>query len=447
MDIKSSTATNEFITLDGKQLTIKEYITTKAKLAKEAFKVLNHADTNLKNSALLAMADDLIENKAYILKENAIDLEKGKQKGLSAALLDRLMLNEKRILDMVQGLKQIAALPDPIGEVIKMWKRPNGLQIGQMRVPLGVIGIIYESRPNVTVDATALCIKSGNVVILKGGSEALNSNIAITKIISSSCEKVGLPKGCIDIIDITSREAVNVLLKLNKYLDVIIPRGGAGLIDFVVENSTVPVIQTGKGNCHIYVDKDADLKMAENIIVNAKVQRPAVCNAAETLLVHSDVAKEFIPKAAKHLLELGVELRGCPETLEILKQTNLYKNNSTKLIPATNEDWETEFKDLILAVKVVNSLDEAIEHIYKYSTKHSEVIVTNNYSNAQKFLREIDSAAVYVNASTRFTDGFEFGFGGEIGISTQKLHARGPMGLNELTSIKYIIYGEGQIRQ
>lgn len=439
MKIENSTNSDETIIVNGKHLTIKEYITLKAKVAKDAFKILNSADTNLKNSALLAMADALIINKEYILKENAVDLQKGKQKGLTPALLDRLMLNEKRILDMVEGLKQIAVLPDPIGEVIKMWKRPNGLQIGQMRVPLGVIGIIYEARPNVTVDATALCIKSGNSVILKGGSEALNSNIAITKIISSSCEKVGLPKGCIDIIDITSREGVNVLLKLNKYIDVIIPRGGADLIDFVVENSTVPVIQTGKGNCHIYVDKDADLKMGEDIIVNAKVQRPAVCNAAETLLVHIDIAKEFIPKAAKHLLELGVEIRACPKTLKILKQTSLYEKNAKRIVPATTKDWETEFKDLILAVKVVSSLDDAIEHIYKYSTKHSEVIVTNNYTNAQKFLREIDSAAVYVNASSRFTDGFEFGFGGEIGISTQKLHARGPMGLNELTSIKYII--------
>jgi glutamate-5-semialdehyde dehydrogenase len=381
----------------------------------------------------------------YILDANSLDIAKGKEKGMSKALLDRLLLDEARVKGMADGLRQIASLQDPIGEVDKMWKRPNGMTIGQMRVPLGVIAIIYEARPNVTVDATALCIKSGNAVILKGGSEAMESNKAIVHVISGACEAAGLPKGCISFIDTSDRQAVNILMKLNKYVDVIIPRGSGSLINFVVQNSTVPVIQTGEGNCHIFVDESADIKMAADIVINAKTQRPGVCNAAETLLVHRAIAEEFIPVIAQKLFDRNVEIRGDKTTFDIIGNAGL--SNSGKLTPAVEKDWETEFLDLIIAVKVVDSIDEAIDHIYRYSTKHSEVIVTNDYKNSQRFLREVDSAAVYVNASSRFTDGSEFGFGGEIGISTQKLHARGPMGLRELTTIKYIIYGEGQIRK
>lgn len=415
---------------------IKEYVMKKAALAKDAARKMSIISTETKNNALIAMADALIENKDIILEANLKDMENGKNKGLSISLLDRLMLDEKRINSMAQGLKDVAALDDPIGEVIKMWKRPNNLKIGQIRVPLGVIGIIYEARPNVTVDAAALCIKSGNAVILRGGSEAINSNTTIAKVISETAEKAGLPKGAINLIENTDREAVNIMLKLNKYIDVLIPRGGAGLINTVVENSTVPVIETGVGNCHIFVDESADLARAVDIVINAKTQRPAVCNAMETLLVHKNVASEFLPKLAKKIEVLEVEMRGCPVTESLIKDVK----------PASEEDWSKEYLDLILAVKVVDSLDDALDHIYKYSTKHSEAILTNNYANSQRFLNEVDSAAVYVNASTRFTDGGEFGFGAEIGISTQKLHARGPMGLKELTSSKYIIYGEGQIR-
>lgn len=415
---------------------IKEYVMEKAALAKDAARKMSIISTESKNNALLAMADALIENKDIILESNLKDMENGKNKGLSISLLDRLMLDEKRIISMAQGLKDVAALDDPVGETIKMWKRPNNLKIGQIRVPLGVIGIIYEARPNVTVDAAALCIKSGNAVILRGGSEAINSSTAIAKVISEAAEKTGLPKGAINLIENTDREAVNIMLKLNDYIDVLIPRGGAGLINTVVQNATVPVIQTGVGNCHIFVDESADLDRAVEIVINAKTQRPAVCNAMETLLVHKNAASEFLPKVAKKLESLGVEMRGCPVTQSIIKIAK----------PAVEEDWSTEYLDLILAIKVVDSLDDALDHIYRYSTKHSEAILTNNYANSQRFLNEVDSAAVYVNASTRFTDGSEFGFGAEIGISTQKLHARGPMGLKELTSSKYIIYGEGQIR-
>lgn len=416
---------------------IKEYVIEKALKAKNAARYLGNIDTNIKNNALLFMADFLVANCEVIVQANNIDMAEGRKKGLSNAVLDRLMLNESRIIEMAEGLRNVASLPDPIGEVVKMWKRPNNLQIGQIRVPLGVIGIIYESRPNVTADAAALCIKTGNAVILKGGSEAINSNIAITNILIKAALKAGLPEGCIELIDVTDREAVNVLMKLNEYVDVLIPRGGAGLINAVVKNSTVPVIETGVGNCHVYVDSDADFSMAENIIINAKTQRPAVCNAIETILIHESIAPDFLPSLSRKLFELGVELRGCPKALKIVKEMK----------EAVEEDWYTEYSDLILAVKVVNSIDEALDHIYKYGTKHSEAIITNNYGRAQRFLREVDAAAVYVNASTRFTDGNQFGYGAEIGISTQKLHARGPMGLNELTTIKNIIYGEGQIRE
>ncbi|MBA5851122.1 glutamate-5-semialdehyde dehydrogenase [Clostridium sp. cel8] len=416
---------------------IKEYVIKKAKDAKLASKKLSYEKTTVKNQALINMGRALLENKSYIIDENKKDIENARDKGISNALIDRLMLNDKRIEEMAQGLKNTAMLPDPVGEVTGMWKRPNGISIGKMRVPLGVIGIIYEARPNVTVDSVALCIKSGNAVILKGGSEAINSNSAIYNVISKACYDAGIEKGAIQFIDVTDREAVNVMMKLNDYIDVLIPRGGAGLIKNVVRNSTVPVIETGLGNCHVYVDKYADFNMAENIIVNAKTQRPGVCNAMETLLVHKDIAQDFLPHMCDVLKKLNVEIRGCESTQKIVDGIK----------PAVEDDWSTEYNDLILAVKIVSSIDEAIEHIYKYSTRHSEVIITNNYTNSQRFLKEIDAAAVYVNASSRFTDGGQFGFGGEIGISTQKLHARGPMGLNELTTYKYIICGNGQIRE
>ncbi len=414
----------------------KQHVIEKASLAKEAFRKLSIIDTVTKNKSLIAMADALIENMDVILAANSKDIQNGEEKGLSKALLDRLLLDEKRINSMAEGLREIAFLDDPIGEVIKMWKRPNNLQIGQIRVPLGVIGIIYEARPNVTVDAAGLCIKAGNAVVLRGGSEAINSNTTIAKIISEAAEKAGLPKGSINLIETTDREAANAMMKLNGYIDVLIPRGGAGLINAVVQNSTVPVIETGVGNCHIFVDESANLDNAVDIVINAKTQRPAVCNATETLLVHKNIAKEFLPKLATKLESLGTEMRGCPTTQSIISNAK----------PASEEDWATEYLDLILAIRVVNSLDEVLEHIYKYGTKHSEAILTNNYENSQRFLNEVDAAAVYINASTRFTDGSEFGFGAEIGISTQKLHARGPMGLKELTTTKYIIYGQGQTR-
>lgn len=416
---------------------IKEYVLEKGRKAKNAARHLGNLSTDIKNKALLLMADFLVDNSDAIIEANNIDMAEGRKKGLSSSVLDRLMLDESRIMEIANALRNVASLPDPIGEVVKMWRRPNNLQIGQIRVPLGVIGIIYESRPNVTVDAAALCIKTGNAVILKGGSESINSNIAITNVLIKAALKAGLPEASIQLIDTTNREAVNVLMTMNEYVDVLIPRGGAGLIKAVVNNSTVPVIETGVGNCHVYVDSDADLKMAEDIIINAKTQRPAVCNAMETLLVHQDKAAELLPNLTEKLEKLGVELRGCPKTLNIVQGIR----------EAVEEDWSTEYLDLILAIKVVDSLDEALDHIYEYGTKHSEAIITNNYNNSQRFLKEVDAAAVYVNASTRFTDGSQFGFGAEIGISTQKLHARGPMGLNELTTIKNIIYGEGQIRK
>lgn len=415
---------------------IKTYVIEKAKLAKQASRKLSNASTIEKNNALLYMSEAIINNKELIKRANAVDMEEGAKNGLSQALLDRLLLTDKRIEDMSDGLKNVALLPDPIGEVKRMWKTPNNLQIGQITVPLGVIGIIYEARPNVTVDAAALCIKSGNSVILRGGSEAIHSNTALAKILSEASYDAGLPKGSITLLESIDREAVNVMMKLNEYIDVLIPRGGAGLIHAVVNNSTVPVIQTGVGNCHIYVDKSADIDMSVDIIINAKTQRPAVCNAAETILIHEDIATILLEKLKSKIDNYNVELRGCEKTLKIMPSAT----------PAIEDDWKTEYLELILAVKVVSSIDEAIDHIYKYGTKHSEAIITNDYSNSQRFLKEVDAAAVYVNASTRFTDGSEFGFGAEIGISTQKLHARGPMGLKELTSSKYIIYGEGQIR-
>ncbi|MGB9791436.1 MAG: glutamate-5-semialdehyde dehydrogenase [Thermacetogeniaceae bacterium] len=404
--------------------------------AKEAAYRMATLSTNQKNEALLAMAKALEERSAIILAANETDMEEGRAKGLSNALLDRLLLTPERIREMAEGLRALAALPDPVGEVVKMWTRPNGLQIGKMRVPLGVVGIIYEARPNVTVDAAGLCLKSGNAVILRGGSEAINSNKAIASVISMAATNAGIPDGAIQLIGTTDREAVNIMMKMNEYIDVLIPRGGAGLIQTVVQNATVPVLETGVGNCHVYVEEDADLEMAKRIVVNAKTQRPGVCNAMETLLVHEAVAPAFLPMVAEALREKGVELRGCPRTCEIIPDC----------IPATEDDWKTEYLDLILAIRVVSDLEEAIEHIHTYGTKHSEAIVTSSYKKAREFLQRVDAAAVYVNASTRFTDGYQFGFGAEIGISTQKLHARGPMGLEELTTTKYIIFGDGQIR-
>lgn len=409
----------------------------KGREAKEASMVLANASSNEKNLALKFIAEALVERQDEILSANKIDLDNAEKKGTSKAMLDRLALNEGRIKDMATGVLQLVELQDPVGEVISMWKRPNGLQIGQQRVPLGVVGIIYEARPNVTVDAAALCLKTGNAVILRGGSEAINSNKTIVNIVSEAIEKAALPKNSVQIIEDTSREVATEFMKLNEYLDVLIPRGGAGLIQSVVKNATVPVIETGTGNCHVYVDDNSDLIMAKDIIINAKTSRPAVCNAAESLLVHEAVAEEFLPLALKELMDRGVEIRGCENTRAIVKEN---------VKEATEEDWGKEFTDYILAVKVVKNIDEAIKHINKYGTKHSEAIVTKSYENSQKFLQQVDAAAVYVNASTRFTDGFEFGFGAEIGISTQKLHARGPMGLKELTTIKYIIFGNGQIR-
>lgn len=416
---------------------IREYVVEKAKAAKEATRKMNSIDTKTKDKALKAMAQALLDNMDTIIEANSLDMEKGKENGLSKSLLDRLLLTKARIEDMASGLVKVADLQDPIGEAIRMWKTPDNLTIAQVRVPLGVIGIIYEARPNVTVDAAGLCIKSGNTVILRGGSEAVNSNKTIVDIISKAGVEAGLPEGFLQYIENTDREAVKVLMRLNDYVDVLIPRGGAGLIKTVVENSTVPVIETGVGNCHVYIDESADFAMAKDIIINAKTQRPAVCNAMETLLVHSAIADKFLPYLQQEIKPYNVEIRGCEKTAAILDN----------ICEATEEDWGKEYLDLIMAVKVVSSLDEALDHIYRYGTKHSEAIVTKDYEKAQRFLNEVDAAAVYVNASTRFTDGGQFGFGGEIGISTQKLHARGPMGIKELTSTKYMVYGEGQIRK
>lgn len=406
------------------------------KAAKKASPVLATASEQQKNEALLKIADALIRNSDRILDQNRIDLETARQNGLPDHMLDRLALNLRRLEDMALGVRHVASLKDPIGEVLSMTKRPNGLIIGKQRVPLGVIAIIYESRPNVTVDAASLCIKSGNATILRGGKEAFLSNKVLTDIIRECLDNAGLPSDCVAMVEDTSRESATKLMQLTGYVDVLIPRGGAGLIRSVVENAKVPVIETGVGNCHIYVDSEADLKMAEDILFNAKCQRPSVCNAAETLLVAEAVADKFLPAAKKRLDDKSVEWRGCEKTRRILPNIGV----------ATEEDYYTEYNDYILAVKVVGDVGEAIEHITHYGSGHSEAIVTSNYFTSQRFLKEVDAACVYVNASTRFTDGFVFGLGAEIGISTQKMHARGPMGLNELTSIKYIVYGEGQVR-
>ena len=407
----------------------------KGKKAKEVSFILSNLSTLEKNKGLNAMANSLVNNKEEILKANKIDLQASMEKGTSKSMLDRLALTEERIEGMSNGLRQVVALPDPIGEVLGMWTRPNGLQIGQKRVPLGVIGIIYEARPNVTSDAAGLCFKAGNAVILRGGSEAINSNKAIVKVLREGLKSVGLPEDSIQLIEDTSREVATEMMKLNDYIDVLIPRGGAGLIQAVVKNATVPVIETGTGNCHIF-DEYADFEMAKNIVINAKTSRPSVCNAAEKLLVHEKIAKDFMPIILKELRDKDVEIRGD-------KSSIAYDSSIKK---ANKEEWYNEYLDYIIGVKVVNDIDEAIDIINHYGSGHSEAIITKDYGNSQKFLQKVDAAAVYVNASTRFTDGEEFGFGAEIGISTQKLHARGPMGLKELTTIKYIIYGNGQIR-
>jgi len=411
---------------------------TQGLAARHAERVLAVAGTAQKNRALEAMARALKERESAILAENQKDLAAARESGMKASLLDRLALSPQRIDGIVEGVRQVAALPDPIGCVTRMEKRPNGLVIGKRRVPLGVIGIIYEARPNVTVDAAALCLKSGNAVILRGGKEAFRSNKAFVAVMRDALEAAGLPRDCVALVEDTSRASAQELMGLTGYLDVLIPRGGAGLIRTVVENAKVPVIETGVGVCHVYVDGEADLDMGARIIYNAKTSRPSVCNAAECLLVHAQVAEAFLPKAKALLDQKNVELRGCPRTCAILGEG---------VQPACEADWDTEFGDYILAVKVVEDAGEAIDFINAHGSGHSEAIVTNNYFTAQRFLDQVDAAAVYVNASTRFTDGFEFGLGAEIGISTQKMHARGPMGLEELTSSKYIVYGTGQVRE
>ena len=405
--------------------------------AKEARYILEKCPSGEKNRILAACADALEAEYEKIVEANAMDMANGEKKGMSKGLLDRLLLTKERIAGIADGLRDVCALPDPIGEVTGMTKRPNGLLVGTKRVPLGVVGMIYEARPNVTVDAFGLCFKTGNSVILKGGSDAIHSNIAIVDVLRKTIEDCGMTPDVLQLITDTDRQVTVELMKLNKYLDVLIPRGGAGLIQTVVNNSTVPVIETGIGNCHIFVDESADMDMAENIIINAKTQRVGVCNACESLVVHRAVLDKILPRLSEKLAEYNVEMRCDEESIGYVKGG----------VPASEEDWGTEYLDYIISIKTVGSLDEAIAHINKYNSGHSEAIITENYTNAQRFLDEIDAACVYVNASTRFTDGGEFGLGAEIGISTQKLHARGPMGLLALTTTKHIIYGSGQVRK
>ena len=413
-----------------------ELVKAKAAAAKKAAGKLAITSTAIKNKAMLAMAQALLDKQEEILAANAVDMEAAAAKGMKTSMLDRLKLTPERIAGMAEGLEQVAALPDPIGNVVGGSRLANGLSITKVRVPLGVIGIIYEARPNVTADAVGLCLKSGNAVILKGGSEAMQSNIAIANILSEAAEAAGIPEGSVQFVDTSDRQAVTDLIHMNGLVDVVIPRGGAGLIKTVVMNATVPVIETGAGVCHTFIDASANVEMAMKICYNAKVQRPSVCNAMETLLVHKDAADKFMPPMLTKYFEAGVEIRGD-------ERVQAY---SDKVVPVTEEDWSTEYGDLRLSVKIVDSLEEAMEHIAQYTTYHSECIVTEDYENARIFQLGVDAAAVYVNASTRFTDGFEFGFGAEIGISTQKLHARGPMALPELTSTKYLINGNGQVR-
>jgi glutamate-5-semialdehyde dehydrogenase len=419
-----------------KYMSVQKTVESLAIAAKKASRKLAFESTTRKNNVLLRMADALVEQKEFIQAENEKDLVAGREKGLSAAMLDRLALTDKVIDAMIVGLHEVAALPDPVGEVEEMIRRPNGLMVGRMRIPLGVIGMIYESRPNVTVDAAALCLKAGNAVILRGGSESIYSNLALAKVLQDALASENINPAAIQVVPITDREAVNVLLSLEDQIDLIIPRGGEGLIRFVAQNSRIPVLKHYKGVCHAFVDNEADLNMAAEIVMNGKTQRPGVCNALETLLVHRGVAATFLPLIGSRLKDAGVEIRGCSQTREILADVK----------EATEADWYAEFLDLILAVRVVDDLDAAMDHIDTYGSQHTEVIITADYTNAQRFIKEVDASAVMVNASTRFSDGGQFGLGAEIGISTTKLHAYGPMGLKELTARKFIVYGDGQVR-
>ena len=423
---------------------LKIYAENLAKAAKNSQKSLRKINTEIKNKALLRAAELILENKERIEEENRKDLQKAEKKGYSKALLDRLALNEKRIKGMVQVLKDVASLPDPVGQIISMWTRPNGLKVGRMRVPLGTIMIIYEARPNVTIEAAALCMKSSNAVLLKGGSETINSNKILVDILKQAARETGFPENAIQFVETTEREVVNHLLQLDQYIDVVIPRGGEGLIRAVSEKAKMPVIKHYKGVCNLYIDNEADMEKALNIAYNAKVQRPSVCNAIENLIVHKDIAEDFLPEIAYYYGKAGVEMR-CDELSYQILSTHP-KAHDTEIVPAKEEDFYEEFLDLIIAVKVVNSLDEAIDFIHKYGSNHSESIVTENYTKGMRFINEVDSSAVYINASTRFTDGNEFGLGAEMGISTDKIHARGPMGLEELTIPKFVIFGDGQIR-
>ena len=408
-----------------------------ARQAREASRRLGNTPTGDKNQALLRGAREIRENASSLEEANRKDLAAAKEKGLPPPMVDRLTLSDKTLLTICKSLEEVAALPDPVGEIVESWQRPNGLTVGRMRIPLGVIGIIYEARPNVTVDAAALCLKSGNAVLLRGGSEAIHSNRALADILARACSASGLPEHAVQLIGTTDRAAVLEMLKQEDSIDLIIPRGGEGLIRFVVENSRIPVLKHYKGVCHVYVDQGADPEMAKRICVNAKVQRPGVCNSMETLLIHEEEVESLLPEISEALWEKGVEIRGCPDTLERIPDAR----------PATEEDWGTEYLDLILSVKVVGSMEEAVEHIDRYGSMHTESIVTRDYGRAERFLREVQSSTVMVNASTRFSDGFEFGLGAEIGISTTKLHAFGPMGLKELTTTKFIVRGQGQIRE
>lgn len=415
---------------------IKKLMLDMAKAARDAGRVVAKLPTDTKNNVLLSMAEELVKQTKKIQKANEKDLRAAKKKGLSAAFIDRLTLTDKVIKAMADGLAEVAALPDPVGEVVRMWRRPNGLQVGRMRIPLGVIGMIYESRPNVTVDAAVLCLKAGNAILLRGGSEAIHSNLVLAGVLQKSLEKFKAPGEAIQVIPVTDREAVKEMLLLEEYIDLIIPRGGESLIRFVAENSRIPVLKHYKGVCHIFVDESADIEIARKVCYNAKVQRPGVCNAMETMLVHEKIARDFLPAMARDFAKAGVELRGCPKTRKILPRA----------VPATEEDWPAEYLDLILAVRVVKDMDEAIRHIARYGSNHTEAIITSDYSRARKFLNDVDSSVVLVNASTRFNDGGQLGLGAEIGISTSKLHAFGPMGLEELTGAKFIVFGDGQVR-
>lgn len=416
---------------------LREQVREKALAAKRAARALALLSSTVKNKALSAMADGLVRASERLTAENAKDVEAGKKAGLSPALIDRLTLNPKRIEAMAQGIREIVSLPDPVGEVLEMWRRPNGMEVGRVRVPIGLIGIIYESRPNVTADTSALCLKSGNAVLLRGGSEAIHSNTAIAKVLNEAAAGAGVPDGAISILDTPDRQAVYEMLALEGILDLVIPRGGEGLMRMISEHAKVPVLKHDKGVCHTYVDRETDLGMAESICVNAKVQRPGTCNAMETLLVHQDAAGAFLPRVLSRLAEKKVEIRGCAKTRAIFPDAK----------PASEADWSNEYLDLILNVKVVGSFEEAVDHIDRYGSQHSDAIVTTSWETARRFLREVDSAAVLVNASTRLHDGYEFGLGAEIGISTTRIHARGTMGLKELTAAKYIVFGSGQVRE